>query len=159
MRAVPLGRTAANAFVVEHHRHSGAVHGFKFAVGAEAAGELVGVAIGGRPSARALDDGSTIEVTRVCTAGHRNACSFLYARVCRAAAALGYRRAVTYKLEEEDGASLKASGFRLAEPSRPGRRDRCGRDGDHRPRERWERQLGKAGPGQLATGPGPGRER
>jgi hypothetical protein len=41
----------------------------KFAVGASVDGKLVGVAIAGRPVARRLDDGKTLEVLRVCTDG------------------------------------------------------------------------------------------
>jgi hypothetical protein len=42
--------------------------------------------------------------------GTRNACSFLYAR-CRAAAALGYEKVVTYTRQDEGGASPAAAGF------------------------------------------------
>lgn len=52
-------------------------------------------------------------MTRVCTVGHRNACSMLYGRLCRAAAALGYVRAYTYTEDGEDAASVKAAGFVL----------------------------------------------
>ena len=38
------------------------------------------------------DDGTTIEVTRVCTDGTANACSLLYGAMWRAAKALGYLR-------------------------------------------------------------------
>ena len=72
---------------------------------------LVGVAVAGLPSARALCDGETIEVTRLCTTGERNAASMLYGAILRAAKALGYRRAFTYTLQSESGASLRASGW------------------------------------------------
>jgi hypothetical protein len=72
----------------------------------------VGVAIAGRPVARALDDGLTIEITRVAVQeGTRNGCSQLYGAVCRAAAALGYTRAITYTLASEEGSTCKAAGF------------------------------------------------
>ena len=67
----------------------------------------------GRPVARMLDDGWTLEVTRVATDGCPNACSALYGAVWRAAKALGYRRVVTYTLPEEGGTSLRASGYKL----------------------------------------------
>jgi hypothetical protein len=67
----------------------------------------------GRPVARMLDDGHTLEVTRVATTGARNACSLLYAAAWRAARALGYARLFTYTLAEEQGASLRASGWTL----------------------------------------------
>ena len=79
--------------------------------GCEADGELVGVIIAGRPVSRYLDDGFTLEVTRLCTNGEKNACSFLYGAAARAAAAMGYKRIITYTLESENGASLRASGW------------------------------------------------
>jgi hypothetical protein len=69
------------------------------------------VAIVGRPVARALDDGWTAEVIRVCTDGTPNACSFLYSHAKRAAQAMGYTKVVTYTLPEESGASLRAVGW------------------------------------------------
>lgn len=60
---------------------------------------------------RYLDDGYTLEVTRLCTDGTKNACSFLYAAVWRAARAMGYRKAITYILESESGVSLRAAGW------------------------------------------------
>ena len=80
-------------------------------IGCEADGELVGVIIAGRPVSRYLDDGFTLEVTRLCTNGAKNACSFLYGAAARAAAAMGYKRIITYTLESENGASLRASGW------------------------------------------------
>jgi hypothetical protein len=72
-----------------------------------------GVAITGRPNARGLQDGWTLEVTRVATDGCKDACSALYGAAARAAFALGYRRIVTYNLKSESGASLKAAGYRI----------------------------------------------
>ena len=71
------------------------------------------VVIAGRPVARHLDDGWTLEVTRLCTDGTANACSKLYAAAGRAARALGYTRLITYTLPAEGGASLRAAGWRL----------------------------------------------
>ena len=53
-----------------------------------------------------------MEVNRLCTDGTRNACSMLYAAAWRAARAMGYKRIVTYILESENGASLRASGWK-----------------------------------------------
>src|ERR1700757_273133 len=58
-----------------------------------------------------LDDRGTLEVNRVCTDGMRNACSFLYGCCKRVARDLGYSQLITYTQEDEDGASLKASGW------------------------------------------------
>jgi hypothetical protein len=131
----------ANAYVEAHHRHSNPVRGMKFALGAALSDTLVGVAIVGRPVARHLQDGWTLEVLRVCTMGERNACSFLYGASWRAARALGYRKLVSYTLASESGSSLRASGWNVvgsvdadqwSRPSRP--RD----PGDPQQRLRWE---------------------
>jgi hypothetical protein len=58
-------------------------------------------------------DGVTVEITRLCTNGTRNAYSFLYGAATRAAFALGYQRIGTYTLPEEGGASLRAAGWKL----------------------------------------------
>jgi len=108
---VTLGQ--ANDFVARLHRHSKPTVGHKFSVGVKADGVLCGVAIIGRPVARRLDDGTTVEVTRLCTDGTSNACSMLYAAARRAAKALGYRRIYTYTLPHEGGSSLRAAGFTL----------------------------------------------
>ena len=111
MRIIPLTLRQANAFVDNHHRHSRATRGHKFSIGLQHEGELVGVAIAGRPVARALDDGLTIEVNRTCTLGAKNANSMLYGAVWRAAKAMGYERAVTYTQADESGVSLRAAGW------------------------------------------------
>lgn len=108
-----VGLVEANEFVRLHHRHHKPVVGHKFSLGAVLAGVLVGVVIVGRPVSRMRDDGRTLEVTRLATDGTRNACSFLYGAAARAAFALGYQRIGTYILKSEDGASLRASGWRL----------------------------------------------
>lgn len=100
----------ANEFVAKYHRHNLPTVGGKFAMGAAVDGRLVGVAIAGRPVARRLDDGKTLEVLRVCTDGTRNSNSFLYGRVKRIALLMGYEKIITSTLEEESGASLRAVG-------------------------------------------------
>lgn len=118
--ATPLTFDDAAAFVREHHRHHTPPVGHKFSIGAMAGDELVGVVIVGRPVARSRDDGFTLEVTRLCTVGHRNACSFLYGAAARAAFALGYRRIGTYILKSEPGTSLKAAGWKLIAETKGG---------------------------------------
>ncbi|MGK2829221.1 XF1762 family protein [Ralstonia pseudosolanacearum] len=113
LSVVPISFAEANAFVAQHHRHHKPMAGCKFTVAVAEVDRVVGVAIVGRPVARALDDGWTLEVNRLCTDGHRNACSMLYAAAWRSARALGYRRLITYTLPEEGGASLRAAGWRL----------------------------------------------
>ncbi len=155
--------TVASISITEARRYIGAVHRHNlppkfgvFAVAAKNDEQLVGVAIAGRPVARMLDDGETLEVTRLATDGTPNACSLLYGACSRAAKALGYRRLVTYTLQSETGSSLRASGWTLdAElgaraswdcPSRP--RVQVDLFGNERrpsePKYRWVKQFGGA---------------
>jgi hypothetical protein len=111
MKFQPISLKTANEFVLFNHRHNKPVAGHKFSIGLfDDENKLVGVAICGRPVARMLDDGLTLEVLRVCTDGTRNANSMLYARVKRIAQLMGYKKVLTYTLKEESGASLKAVG-------------------------------------------------
>lgn len=112
MRIVPVTLRQSCAFVEQHHRHNKPPRGHKFSVGLEQEGRLVGVAIAGRPVARALDDGLTLEVNRTCTLGEPNANSMLYGACWRAAKAMGYKRMITYTQADESGVSLRAAGFR-----------------------------------------------
>jgi hypothetical protein len=111
----PISLKEANRWVTEVHRHHGPTVGHKFSTSVvdSETGEIHGVAIAGRPVARGLDDGHTLEVLRVATDGTRNACSMLYGAIRRAAIALGYKpdRIFTYTLESEPGGSLLASGW------------------------------------------------
>lgn len=108
----PITLKEANRVVARLHRHNRPTQGGLFAVGcADELGELVGVAIVGRPIARLNQDGYTAEITRTCTDGTPNANSLLYGACCRAAKALGYRKIITYTLAEESGVSLRAAGF------------------------------------------------
>ena len=111
---VPVELDEANYFVEQHHRHHGPVVGHKFslAVAKGIEGDIVGVAIVGRPVSRVLDDWWTLEVTRLCTDGTKNVASMLYRAAWRATVALGYRKLITYVLCFEDGVSLRAAGFR-----------------------------------------------
>lgn len=110
----PVSLAEANAFVAKHHRHHKPVAGHKFSIGCTLDGQLVGVAIVGRPVSRYLDNGATLEVNRLCTDGTKNACSMLYSAAWRAARAMGYRKIVTYTLDTENGASLRAAGWNCA---------------------------------------------
>lgn len=112
LRVVPVEFAEACAFVRQHHRHHRAPQGHKFSLAVASFEMVVGVAIVGRPVARGLDDGWTLEVRRLCTDGTRNACSMLYAASWRAARALGYRRVITYILCTESGVSLIAAGWK-----------------------------------------------
>ena len=111
LELVPVTLREANEFVQQYHRHHKQVAGHKFSIGVAQAGKLVGVAICGRPVSRRLDNGTTLEVNRLCTDGTRNACSILYAAAARAARDMGYKKIITYILASEPGVSLRAAGF------------------------------------------------
>lgn len=113
LRVVPTTLRKANAFVADKHRHHPPVTGCRFCVAVADMDMVRGVLIAGRPVARMIDDGFTLEITRCCTDGTRNACSMLYAAARAAGRALGYTRIVTYTLPEEGGVSLRAAGFEL----------------------------------------------
>lgn len=112
LRHFPVSLADANEFVARLHRHHPPVVGHKFSIGC-AKDDLCGVVIVGRPVSRIRDDGMTLEVTRLCTDGTKNACSFLYGKAARAAFSLGYAKIGTYTLPDEGGASLRAAGWAL----------------------------------------------
>lgn len=144
LEVVPVAFDVACAFVDEQHRHHRRPPGMKFCLGVEHDNQLVGVAIAGRPVARLLQDGRTVEVLRTVTDGTPNVNSMLYGAIWRAAKALGYRRAITYIQEGEPGTSLRAVGWVVANEraARPGwdtpSRRRTDRGTDRIARTRWE---------------------
>lgn len=105
---------------------------------------MVGCAVSGRPVSRHLDDGLTCEINRLCTDGTKNACSMLYGASCRVAKAMGYKKIITYILESENGASLKASNFvcegKAGKPHWTGARNR-GQAIPHEMKTRWVKTL------------------
>ncbi|MFI7467384.1 XF1762 family protein [Nonomuraea sp. NPDC049646] len=133
LQLVPVRfREACDFVAVWHHHphHRRPPRGHKFSLGTALGRRLIGVAIVGRPIARFLDNGETLEVLRLATDGTPGACSFLYARAWKAAKALGYTRLVTYLEAGEAGASVRGAGWRVV-AERPPRR---GWDTPSRPR-------------------------
>jgi hypothetical protein len=129
LTVVPCDFDEAVAFVDRHHRHHKPLkfHKFSLAV-ADESGCIRAVCMVNRPTARMLDDGMTLEVTRLASDGCPNACSCLYGAAWRAAKALGYGRLITYILDDEPGVTLKAAGWKClgqrgggswSHPSRP----------------------------------------
>ena len=112
MNIVPITFKEACYFVNQLHRHHRAPQGHKFSIALEYNDKVVGVAIVGRPVSRHEDNGFTLEVTRLCTDGTKNACSKLYRSCWDAAKALGYKRLITYILNTENGSSCRGAGFR-----------------------------------------------
>jgi len=110
----PITFAEASEFVNRYHRHHISPQGHKFSIGINNGENVVGVIIVGRPIARFNDDGWTLEVTRCCVKdGIKNGCSMLYGAAWRASKALGYKKLITYTLQEEPGTSLKAVGWKI----------------------------------------------
>lgn len=149
MEIRPITLKFAREFVQLHHRHNKPPVGHKFSVGLFMEDKCVGVAIAGRPVARMLDDGFTLEVTRTCTDGTRNANSMLYGAISRAAFAMGYKKCITYTQHGETGASLRGAGWTAVAELQA----RAGWDTPSRPRNdigsgnvdriRWEKVVKK----------------
>lgn len=125
LELAPISFAEACAFVEKYHRHNKPPIGHKFSIGLEAEGKIVGVAMVGRPVARMLDDGLTLEVNRTATDGTPNANSMLYGAAWRATKALGYRKLITYTQHQESGSSLRAAGWTVV--------------GERQPRPGWSR--------------------
>jgi len=121
LEITPVTLGESYALVNRIHRHHKAPQGGLFAIAVSCEGEVVGVAIVGRPISRRLDDSWTVEVTRVAVeVGNPNACSMLYGACWRAARAMGYRKVITYTLSTERGTSVRAAGWKCV-GSTPGR--------------------------------------
>lgn len=115
VQIVPCTLREAGEFVANFHRHNKPPQGGLFAVGASDGQSLVGVAVVGRPVARHMQDGTTVEVTRCCVVdgAPKGTPSALYGAAWRAAKALGWRRLITYTLQAESGASLRGAGWKV----------------------------------------------
>lgn len=139
----PIGTREASAVVKRLHRHLPRVVGGLFAVACFAGDELVGVGVASLPKARLSRDGFTVEISRVATDGHRNACSRIYGALCRACAAIGVRRVVTFTRLDEPGTSLRASGFREVGTTREQswNRPKRARQASYSQVRKWERCL------------------
>lgn len=133
LKIKPISLKLANEYVANNHRHHDKVQGHKFSLSVWEDDRLCGVAIVGHPQSRMIDNDSTLEVLRLCTDGTYNACSILYSRCARVGKDMGYKKIITYILESENGASLKASGWYCEE-------ERCGgyRWGGQREKERHQ---------------------
>jgi hypothetical protein len=120
MRLIPVTIAEANQFVRDHHRHNRPTLSGRFAIGLSESGDLVGVAIVGRPIARMLQDGVTAEVLRTCVldTAPKGANSMLYSACWRAWRAMGGQKLVTYTLKTESGASLRGAGWMVVAETR-----------------------------------------
>jgi hypothetical protein len=141
-------------FVAEYHRHHKPPLGDKYRVAVRNGRYgIIGVAMLGRPVSRHLDNGETLEVNRVAVNNGlpysitQNVCSMLYSRCCRWAMDQGYTTVITYTLEDEDSASVRASGFILDGVTKGGSWNCKSRPRTDKaptcPKKRWIRKLNK----------------
>ena len=157
LHLVPMTLREANEAVGRWHRHHGTFPAGLdyFRLGAvDDEGELRGAAIVARPPNRNSDDGFTCEVVRVATDGTRNACSFLYGNAAKLARSMGFRRIITYTLDDESGSSLRAVGWKAEKDGirsywhshqTPGRTVKA-RDHYQQRKRRWALPLFEANP-------------
>lgn len=112
MKIIPITQKEARKFVYDFHRHHAPPVGCIFSIGLSIDGVLRGVAMCGRPTARRINHKEIIEVTRLCVNDNiKNGCSKLYSACARISRELGYKKIITYILEDDTGVSLKASGW------------------------------------------------
>lgn len=148
---VPITLQKANDFVERHHRHSSRTSndGGKFAIGLEQEGELVGVAIVGRPISRQIQmfhGPGVAELLRCCVRSDapEGSGKKLNARCKRIWQLMGGTRLITYTLASETGGSLSGAGFEV-EAVVPGRQWNGGKNGDRpiatEPKVRWGAAL------------------
>lgn len=143
----PIEFKTATQFVNQHHRHLDASRGWRFGFGCYNGHLLLGVCMVGRPVARMIDGTKVCEVNRVAVREDienyltYNVCSKLYGAGVREVKNRGFEKVITYTItDEENGASLRASGFEVEEKLRA----RKGRNGERLPaRTRWKRELVK----------------
>lgn len=107
-----------------------------------------GAAIVGRPVSRHLDDGRTLEITRLATTGQPNVASKLLASAAREAKRRGFTRIITYTLATENGTSLRAAGYAIDAQTKGGSWNVPSRARVDKhptgPKTRWIRSLGAA---------------
>ena len=117
LKIVPIPMKQAQQYVEDHHRHLGRSITPIFCVGCAKIDDddytLVGVAIVGLPLSPTHCDGWTLEVSRCCTDGTKNANSMLYAACWRTARSMGYEKLITYTHQKESGVTMKATGWTL----------------------------------------------
>ncbi|WP_433651598.1 XF1762 family protein [Micromonospora zamorensis] len=121
-RVRPISYRQACAYISAHREQLERPQGHAFSLGLiNHAGNLIGVAMVGRPDARHHDDGLTAEVTRLAYDGPRNACSVLLAAAWRVARRMGYRRMIAYTRSDKPAADLRAAGWKAITETPPTR--------------------------------------
>lgn len=110
----PCSKSDADAFIARVHSHHGPPLQAVFRIGAYLGDDLCGVVVVERPKARVLDDGWTLEVSRLCCPGTpetKGLASDLLGRAWRAAHAMGVSTLVSYTRVDESGTCYAAAGW------------------------------------------------
>lgn len=114
----PSNLDEARYYVRKWHSHNKEFEGYMWALACEYTnGDVLGLAVIGRPVAAGLQDGRTIEVNRLATPGLRadrrcwGVASLLLRCAWSAAWAMGVRRGVSYTRKGESGACYAAAGW------------------------------------------------
>lgn len=108
----------AKAFVRTHHEHHRKPPaGWRFGRAVRNGDLVMGVIMVGRPVARMIDHKKVVEANRLCVrrdvpdALRWNCASMLYGYAAREARRRGFEKIITYTLAEEEGTTLRASGW------------------------------------------------
>jgi hypothetical protein len=110
----PIAKKDADKAISRWHSHHKPTVGLKFAIGARTASgkDELGCVVTGRPSARALDNEWTWEVTRLCCrGGDKNVASMLLSAAWNASWPQGIKLMVSYTRADEDGTCYRACGW------------------------------------------------
>ncbi|MCK5316919.1 MAG: hypothetical protein KAJ55_03345 [Anaerolineales bacterium] len=116
--------TQAKEFIRRWHRHHKPPTGWRWGHALASytdpfrrTAQVVGVAMVGRPVARAINHREVVEVNRLCVHPEIdsglvwNVASQLYGAAWKEAKRRGFKKIITYTLESESGVSLKAAGW------------------------------------------------
>ena len=145
LETIELPKAFIANWIAAQHRHCTLLkHGVQFAdaVRDRTTGKIVGAIQAKNPVSRNMDDGKTLEISRVATDGTANACTWLMGRARRWAKADGrFDRIITYTLEHEPGASLRAANFKEVALVRPRAPRRKGSEAPTGAKRRWEIRL------------------
>ena len=114
LKIKPCHLRAAREYVSRYHRHSIPPVGGKFAVACYDGDNLCGVAICGRPVARYLDDGLTLEILRCCTDALPDRDSITEDNRAAAEAQLAAIDEAKAELTDEEAAQLDTSRYETA---------------------------------------------
>jgi len=109
----PIFRNDCGAFVAKHHSHHKRHRGRWVSLGAWLGGELWGVVVIARASARKLQEQGAFEITRLCvkTGAPHCTASKLLGHAWRLAKGAGIRRLVSYTRSDEPGTCYRAAGW------------------------------------------------